>query len=576
MDNLPKKSGDWTSFTGKYPTDKAGPAAGGTTPPAAPVPPAPPLMQAVPVASPFEPKAATPLAPDIPSPTISPSAFGTPAAIPAPPLSTSLEPAPFVTTPVETPGVSSGTFTAPAVETSLPPIATPAADANPFIIQETTTTPPKKSGSGRRLIAVIILIIALLGIGFVAFKVIGNLLAQGQPVTLTYWGLWENEQILTPVIAEYKKTHPKIEIVYSKQSPKQYRERLQAALARGDGPDIFRFHNTWVPMLKDDLAPAGKTGYTAGEFQQIFYPVATSDLVIGGKVYGAPLMFDGLGLYYNEDLVRAAGVTPPTTWEEFRQAALTLTVRDSEGHIITAGAALGTAGNIEHFSEILGVMMLQNGVNLKNPVSKEAQDALSFYRLFAEKPNNVWDETLDNSILAFAGGRVAMIFAPSWQVFTIKEINPDLKFQIIPIPQLPGTSVAWASYWTEGVSSKSKQQEAAWEFVKFLTSKESEIILYTEASKDRLFGEPYSRVDLSQTITSDPYVGAYIRQAPIAQTFFVASRTFDNGLNDRMIKYVEDAINSTSRGVSNEAALDTMAKGFSQVLSSLGSTSTAP
>jgi multiple sugar transport system substrate-binding protein len=387
-------------------------------------------------------------------------------------------------------------------------------------------------------------------------------------VTITYWGLWENEAQLTGVIAEYKKTHPNIEVVYSKQSPKQYRERLQNALARGEGPDLFRFHNTWVPMLQADLAPAGPTGYSSSDFQQTFYPVANADLVIGGRVYGAPLMFDGLGLYYNEDLLRAAGVTPPTTWEEFRQAALTLTVKNETGAIVTAGAALGTATNIEHFSDILAVMMLQNGADLKHPAAKEAQDALSFYRLFAERPNNVWDETLDNSILAFANGRVAFIFAPSWQVMAVRQINPNLKFQVIPIPQLPGTNVTWASYWVEGVSSKSKHQAEAWEFLKYLTSKETMVALYTEVTKDptRPFGEPYSRIDLAQTIINDPYVGAYVRQAQTAQSFFLASKTYDNGINDLMIKYLEDAVNSLNKGVSVDAALQTAAQGFTQVL----------
>lgn len=465
----------------------------------------------------------------------------------------------FPETPPPIPDVNTNMYTQPAMAPGENPFAPPG---------------PAPSGGGgmKRILGVLILLIVLVGIGYFAFKYVGQFLAGQKTTTITYWGLWENEEVLKGLVAEYKKTHPKIDIVYSKQSPKQYRERLQAAIKRGDGPDIFRFHNTWVPMFKDELSPSGKTGYTSADFQQAFYPVANKDLVVGGKIYGVPLMIDGLALYYNEDILRAAGITPPTSWEAFRSAALTLTVRDQTGKIITAGAALGTTGNIEHFSDILGVMMLQNGADLKNPVGKEAQDALSFYHLFAEKPSNTWDETLDNSILAFANGKVALIFAPSWQVFNIREINPNLKFQIIPIPQLPGTNVTWASYWVEGVSSKGKYTDESWEFLKFLSSKESMISLYTEVTKlkERPFGEPYSRTDLAQTIINDPYVGAYVRQAPTASTFYLASRTFDNGINDMMIKYMEDAVNSLNKGVSIQGALETAAKGFQQVLGKYG------
>ncbi|RPJ69005.1 MAG: hypothetical protein EHM20_16865 [Alphaproteobacteria bacterium] len=57
--------------------------------------------------------------------------------------------------------------------------------------------------------------------------------------TLTYWGLWEPEVVYATVIADYQTKHPNVKIEYKKQSQIQYRERLQAALARDTGPDIF-------------------------------------------------------------------------------------------------------------------------------------------------------------------------------------------------------------------------------------------------------------------------------------------------------------------------------------------------
>lgn len=433
----------------------------------------------------------------------------------------------------------------------------------------------------KRIIILTVLFI-LIAIAVVLGRIAFASMTAPQEVILTYWGLWENDGIIKPIIAEFEAQNPKIKVQYSKQSHKQYRERLQAAIDRGEGPDVFRYHNTWVPMLKNQLAPIPESIMSVSQFKDAYYPVATNDLVGGQILYGIPLMIEGLGLYYNEDLFAAAGVTAaPTTWEELLAVVPKLAKPEGTGFAVSA-IALGTTGNIENFSDILATMFMQNGANLTMPKGKEAEETLSFYHKFANPTDPVytWNETMDNSMYAFANGKVAMIFAPSWRAFDIiemaKQVNPTLKFKIAPIPQLPGNTVTWASYWVEGISQKSKYQKQAAEFLKFLTSRETMTKLYAEESKVRLFGEPYARTDIASLLGSDPYTGPFITQAKDARSFPLASRTHDNGLNDRMMKYVENAVNAINAGSSPQQELDTVASGFSQVLSSYGLVTSAP
>ncbi|MBI3576986.1 extracellular solute-binding protein [Candidatus Gottesmanbacteria bacterium] len=474
------------------------------------------------------------------------------------------------------------TYVVPATGTEVPPPQPGSSQPdNPFIPQGVApiSAPPAPHGGSsmvRRLIMVLVFLF-LAGIVFAGARFALGFLGGVKEVTISYWGLWENESIIAPVISAFQVAHPKIKVEYVKQSPKQYRERLQAAITRGDGPDAFRFHNSWVPMLKNELALVPKTTMTPAEFSSTFYPIAGASLVAGSSIFGIPLEVDGLGLYYNEYLFAAAGVKVPTTWEEVLNVVPKLTVRTGDT-ITTSAIALGTWGNVEAASDILATMMLQNGANLVNPTGKEAEETLVFYRKFATPADPVytWNDTLDNSMYAFATGRVAMILAPSWRAFDIKQINPNLRFKIAPIPQLPGSTVTWASFWVEGVSAKSKYPEQSWEFIKYLTSKEGATKLYTEESKIRLFGEPYARVELASTIADDPYAGAFIKQATSAKTFPLASRTFDNGLNDKLIKYMEDGVNGLAAGSAPAAVLRTMSSGFQQVLSQYGLVSAAP
>lgn len=389
-------------------------------------------------------------------------------------------------------------------------------------------------------------------------------------ISLTYWGLWEPENIMTQVISDYRGEHPNITIQYVRQSPKDYRERLQSGLAKGEGPDIFRWHNTWLPMLKNDLVPLPNNIYSASEFDAAFFPIAKKDTYISGSYYGIPLEFDALALFVNEEIFsQYPDIKVPTTWDNLRQTAFKLATRDSRGQLTRGGAALGTTNNVDNFSDILGLMILQNGGDPAKPEEEAVTAAIKFYTLFS-KQDRSWSEALPNSTLAFATGKAAMIIAPSWRAVEVNQLNPKLDFKLYPVPQLPGTNVAWASYWIEGVAKKSANQEAAWEFLKYLSSPEVLDKMYQLAGQQRLFGEPYPRQEMAVKLQADPFTGAVMTQALSAQSWPLASRTFDNGLNDRIIKYYEDAVNAYLADQEEKQILEALSSGVTQVLSQYG------
>ncbi|PIZ46260.1 hypothetical protein COY30_00480, partial [Candidatus Woesebacteria bacterium CG_4_10_14_0_2_um_filter_44_9] len=90
-------------------------------------------------------------------------------------------------------------------------------------------------------------------IGGIIFFLVRRNSNKGSSGEITWWGLWEDEPTVAPLITEYQLKNPKVTIKYVKQSQQDYRERLTNALAKGTGPDIFTFHNSWVPMFKNDL-----------------------------------------------------------------------------------------------------------------------------------------------------------------------------------------------------------------------------------------------------------------------------------------------------------------------------------
>lgn len=462
--------------------------------------------------------------------------------------------------------------------------------------QNIPMVPPAPEKPKSKLILVILAVLVLVSVvAYLIIKVLPkkSFVLKKTPVTITYRGLFEPPSAMQSVIDDYQKEHPSVKINYVQENLKLYRERLQASLERKEGPDIFRLHQSWVPMLGSLMSPVPPTVYSNTGFEETFYPSAKDTLKYGGQYVAIPLMYDGLSLFYNEDIFRSKGQSPPKTWGELKTLACELTVKDEQGKIRTAGVALGTANNVDNWPDILGLMMLQNGVDLSNPSfctkssgvegseSCLGRDALSFYTLFAGSQacsgessdvGAVWNSLLPTSTYTFATGNLAMYFGSSWRVFDIKSINSNLNFKIVPVPQLPGGNVSWSSYWVEGVSKDSKYQTEAWEFLKYLSSPTVLQKLYQTESNLRLFGEPYPRRDLADQLKTQPLVGPFIEQAPFAKNWYLSSNTADNGINQQIIKYYEDAVNSVNNGADALSALKTVTQGVSQVLTRYGLT----
>lgn len=393
-------------------------------------------------------------------------------------------------------------------------------------------------------------------------------------VTLTYWGLWEDSAVFQGVISDFQRQNPSISVTYVKQDPVKYTDRLVTRIQNGSGPDIFRFHNSWVTPLQQIVLPLPSDVLDKNQLQQQYFPVVAHDLVRNGALYGIPLEMDTLVLYTNKDIFDHAGAKVPTTWEDFVTVSKGLTVKDGTGHIKTAGAALGTFENVTHAPDILSLLFLQNGANLlKLQGSQNATDALTFYTSFAKTDDKVWDSTLDMSLLAFSRGKVAMYFGYAYDYFAIKAASPQFHFETHPVPHLSGRDMSVASYWAEGVSSKSKHPKEAFLFLKYLSQKDVMAKLYTEEAKTRQFGELYPRKDLATGLSSDPLLAPFVTQANTAVSSFFASDTGYDSFNGSLNRYLGNAVNSLLKDTSADTALTTLAQGVSQIFNQYATSS---
>lgn len=361
-----------------------------------------------------------------------------------------------------------------------------------------------------------------------------------QKVTLQFWGVFDDRSAFEKVIKDFKTQNPGIDVIYRQFSFEEYENSLINNLAAGTGPDILMIHNTWLPKHGNKLKPLPaklsgqkEAAMTVKNFQDQFVDVAYNDLVSNNQIFAMPLYVDTLALYYNKDLFNAAGIVrPPEDWAEFNQDVELLTKLDSSGNITQAGAALGTAANINRSTDILMGMMMQSGVQMTNSEHTEVtftknisnssigEVALKYYTDFANPAvrTYTWNNSQHYSIDAFSEGSVAMMFNYSHEASVLKSKSSRLNFNVAKMPQPAGVADKdisnFANYWAVAVSNKSQNYNEAWRFITYLTSKEGASNYLTATLR------PSGRRDLIDLQKDDPDLQVFALQALTAKSWY--------------------------------------------------------
>lgn len=382
-----------------------------------------------------------------------------------------------------------------------------------------------------------------------------------QPVTLEFWSVFDDSNVFQPLILKYQQLYPHVTINYHKKNIASYEQELVDALAAGRGPDIFSIHNTWLPKHEEKLAPAPSALISETRFKEVFVDAPAQDFINNGQIYALPLSVDSLALFYNKDLLNSAGLSSaPKTWEEFNSAVEKLVKRDAKNNILQAGAALGTAQNINRSTDILMALMLQSGAKMVSDDHSAAsfdqtmssgsesfnpgKQALIFYTNFANPSLKVytWNSLQHYSIDAFVEGQAAMMLNYAYQLPLVRARSPHLDFSVAALPQISQDSrkVSFANYWGQAVGQASKNQAEAWQFIAWLSSQENSRAYLKATNK------PAARRDLIDEQRSDADLGIFAEQALYAKSWWEIDNLAIEGIFAEMIESVTDGRASIS------------------------------
>ena len=302
-------------------------------------------------------------------------------------------------------------------------------------------------------------------------------------------------------------------------------QRLLPALGAGEGPNLAIGGAESVGQNANEGAFASLDEfYASWDEQDQVFPASIAATEWEGEHFSVPMTFSPILTYYNRALFEEAGLdpdSPPTTWDEFEQAALALTEdEDGDGTPDQYGFVLP-----DHISPpIWEVFMWGNG---GGTISEDGQTATIDDAASIEAVTR-WSTLLRDSQISpagingpdgealFAAGRVGMVVTGPWMINGFTEAGID--FGVTGVPEGPegafapaNSNMFFVSRDTMGDENQTAGVEA---FLTFWNSRDNQIA-WSVAS-----GNPPTRTDITaEDVAENPVMAQFMEFQADARFF---------------------------------------------------------
>jgi multiple sugar transport system substrate-binding protein len=204
--------------------------------------------------------------------------------------------------------------------------------------------------------------------------------------------------------------------------------KVLLAAQQGVAPDVLILDNPVVSTLAE-------AGVLTDTIQNHLDTSAVQPNLLGageyqGKTYGVPIGANTLALYYNKNILSAAGVDPSTITNWSTLTAALAKVKQAGKTGITFSAIGTEEGSFQFEPWFWG-----SGANLTKLDSAQGVAALSLWSTWLKDgyaPNSVINDTQTTSWQEFAAGKTAFAENGTWQLSNAAKAG--FPYGIIPIP----------------------------------------------------------------------------------------------------------------------------------------------
>ena len=270
-------------------------------------------------------------------------------------------------------------------------------------------------------------------------------------------------------------------------------------MRRSASVDVFNCADAWLPALASNFIPLDelmkRDGFDLNRYPSGFKAAAGFDR----NFFGVPIRGFAQLLFFRKDLFDRERMAPPKTWDELVVAAHRIQRANNIGGVamyygrgeaaaslnIWANYLWGRGGDFLHsdftprFNDPVGVETTQFYIDLVLNHDVAASGSTEFSE--------------SNALAAMAQGRAAMVMTWAWNHGVLFGETTKLKREqvgIAPMPSYRGRPLATcATASSLCMNLYSVRHEAAWEYLKWASNPELEIVIATDRTRPQLIDD---------------------------------------------------------------------------------------
>lgn len=389
--------------------------------------------------------------------------------------------------------------------------------------------------------------------------------ASGDRIQLEIWDWWGDGQykyVIEQLCTDFNESQDKYEVVHVNYPWGDVWTKALAATAAGNPPDVIIQDIRTVTHRAEAKQATDLTDLIAKEepgFTDQFYPQLMEAMTYDGGTYGIPYVTDTRILYYDKDAFTEAGLdpeAPPQTWAELVEYARKLDVKNESGSYERLGFYPGTLewNAWAYSADGKDYTDTEGNVYVNTPEKVKMFEGIynDFYEYYGKKELDSFSAEFGNGMTnPFVAGKVAMWVNTPTEFTKVRDYAPDKNYGVALLPALEegGEHYSWGGGFSVEIPYGAKDVDGSWEFVKFITSKESQVYWASQVY------DTVANIEASQdpSLMEIPVFKMALEAMPT--TVVTLDRLTAPGASDMVLPYLDEIIlgNKTPQDALDEA-----------------------